>query len=146
MGSDTIINLCADPETRPEPDAMADAIRPELLQHFPAALLGRLVVVPFYSISEQMLITITKLQLQRIVDRFRENHGAELVVGNDLVEAVVERCTDTQSGARAVDQILTHSLLPQMSAHVLQSMAAGKEFKKIEVSVGADGDFVFQVS
>ncbi len=146
VGSDTIINLCADPETRPDPDAMAEAIRPELLQRFPAALLGRLVVVPFYSISEEMLVTITKLQLQRIVDRFRENHGAELVAGNDLVDAVVQRCTDTQSGARAVDQILTHSLLPQMSAHVLQSMATGREFNKIEVSVGAGGDFEFDVS
>jgi type VI secretion system protein VasG len=146
VGTDTIMNLCADPETRPEPDAMAEAIRPNLLEHFPAALIGRLVVIPFYSISEEMLVTITKLQLGRIIDRFKENHGASLIAGDDIVGAVVERCHDTQSGARAVDQILTHSLLPQMSAHVLQSMAAGQDFTQIEVSVGTGGSFDFRIS
>ncbi|MFT5442475.1 MAG: type VI secretion system protein VasG [Myxococcota bacterium] len=146
VGTDTIINLCADPETRPEPEAMADAIRPELLEHFPAALIGRLVVIPYYSISEEMLITITKLQLKKIIKRFKENHGADLVAGEDIVSAVVERCNDTQSGARAVDQILTNSLLPQMSAHVLESMASGTDFKKIVVSVGEGGEFEFSVS
>ena len=95
------------------------AIRAELLSKFPAALLGRLVVVPFYPISEDMMRDIARLQLRRIIRRFRENHGAELVCGDDVVEAVVRHCNDPESGARAVDRILTHSLLPRMSAEVL---------------------------
>ena len=146
VGSDLIMSLCKDPETNPDSDALAQAIRPELLKHFPAALLGRLVVIPYYPISPEMMRQIIRLQLGRIQKRFRENHGAELVCNEAIVDAVLGRCREAESGARAVDRILTHSLLPQMSAEVLSRMAAGQAFSKIEVGIEPGGDFRFTVS
>jgi type VI secretion system protein VasG len=146
VGTDTIISLCEDEETKPDPEGLTEAIRPQLLDKFPAALIGRLVVVPYFPISEAMMRAITKLQLDKIIQRFKENHGADLVAGDDIVDAVVARCGDTQSGARAVDQILTHALLPQMSSEVLSRMAKAEDFHKIEVGVADDGEFTFSVS
>jgi type VI secretion system protein VasG len=146
VGSDLIMSLCKDPETNPESETLAEAIRPELLKHFPAALLGRLVVIPYYPISPDMMRQIIRLQLGRIQKRFRENHGAELVCSDEIVDAVLKRCREAESGARAVDRILTHSLLPQMSAEVLSRMAAGQAFSKIEVGLEPSGDFRFTVS
>jgi type VI secretion system protein VasG len=146
VGSELIMSLCKDPETNPESDALADAIRPELLKHFPAALLGRLVVIPYYPISPDMMRQIIRLQLGRIQKRFRENHGAELVCSDAIVDAVLARCREAESGARAVDRILTHSLLPQMSNEVLSRMAAGQAFSKIEVGIEPGGEFRFTVS
>jgi type VI secretion system protein VasG len=146
VGSDTLMGLCADPETRPEPEGLVEAIRPELLARFPAALLGRLVVIPFYPISEEVLRKIIELQLSRIVTRFRANHGAELVYGDDIIDAVASRCTEAESGARAVDHILTHSLLPQMSTEVLTRMAEGEPFSRIEVKPNESGEFDFSVT
>jgi type VI secretion system protein VasG len=146
VGSDLIASLCADPETKPEAEALADAIRPELRKHFPAALLGRLVVVPYYPISTEMMREITRLQLARIQARVRENHAAELVCADSVVEAVIARCREAESGARAVDRILTHSLLPQISAEVLTRMAAGESFSRVEVDLDPAGEFRFQVT
>jgi len=146
VGSELIMKLSADPETKPLPEALAGAIRPELLKKFPAELLGRLVVVPYYPISPEMMRQIIRLQLARIQKRFRENHAAELQFGDELVDAVLARCNEAESGARAVDRILTHALLPQMSSEVLARMAAGESFAKIEIGLEANGDFRFTVS
>jgi type VI secretion system protein VasG len=146
VGSDLIASVCADPETKPEAEALAETIRPELRKHFPAALLGRLVVVPYYPISTEMMREITRLQLGRIVARVRENHAAELVCADAVVEAVIARCREAESGARAVDRILTHSLLPQISAEVLARMAAGEAFSRIEVDLDPAGEFRFDVT
>ncbi len=146
VGSDLIMSLCADPDTKPEVDALGEAIRPELLKHFPAALLGRLVVVPYYPISPEMMVQIIRLQLGRIQKRFRENHGAELACGEEIVQAVLARCKEAESGARAVDRILTHALLPQMSNEVLARMASGEPFSRIEVGLDPTGDFRFTVA
>ena len=146
VGSDTIIQLCADDETRPLPEGLVEAVRPELLDAFPAALLGRLVTIPYYPVTGDALARITRLQVERIARRVRENHGAEFVYGDDLVETVSARCTETESGGRAVDNILTHSMLPRVSAEVLASMAEGRGFSKIAVSVDGDGEFAVQLS
>ncbi|MEX2208185.1 MAG: type VI secretion system ATPase TssH [Myxococcota bacterium] len=146
VGSDLIMSLCADPETKPESEALAEAIRPELLKAFPAALLGRLVVVPYFPISPEMMVQIIRLQLGRIQKRFRENHGAELACGEEIVQAVLARCKEAESGARAVDRILTHSLLPPMSNEVLARMASGEPFARIEVGIDPAGDFRFTVA
>ena len=146
VGSDLISSVCADPETKPEPEALAESIRPELRKHFPAALLGRLVVVPYYPISTEMMREITRLQLARIQARVRANHAAELVCADAVVESVVARCREAESGARAVDRILTHSLLPQISNEVLARMATGEPFARVEVDLDPAGEFRFQVS
>jgi type VI secretion system protein VasG len=146
VGTDTIMSLCADPETAPEPQGIIEAIRPELLKVFPAALLGRLVTIPFYPLSPEVMQEIVRLQLGRIAKRVRENHGAEFVYGDDIISTVQTRCTEAESGGRAIDNILTNTMLPQMSAEVLSRMAEGQQFSKIEVQVDDSGSFQFLVS
>ncbi len=146
VGSERIASLCADPDTRPEPEPLAEAIRPELLKQFPAAFLGRLVVIPYYTIAPEVMRSIAELQLGRIQARVRENHRAELVCADAVIDAVVARCNEAESGARAVDRILTHSLLPQISSQLLARMAAGQPFERIEVGLDAQGEFTFQLS
>ncbi len=146
VGSDTIMKLCADPETLPDAGALTEAIRPELLQKFPAALLGRLVSVCYYPITPQILRRIIELQLGRIRDRIAENHRAQFSYGDELVDAVAARCTETESGARVVDHILTHSLLPQISAEFLTRMASGESFSRVEAGVDESGAFQFKIS
>jgi len=146
VGTDQIMSLCADPETSPDPEGLAEAVRPPLLETFPAALLGRLVVVPFYPLFGDVMKNIIRLQLDRVAKRVRENHGAELVYGDDLVEAVHQRCTEVESGGRAIDNILTNSMLPQISAEVLARMARAEAFSKVEVATDAAGAFQVHVT
>lgn len=145
VGSDTIMKICADPDTRPEPLALAEALRPELVQRFPAALLGRLIVVPFYPIQGEPLRQIIRLQLSRIKKRMWENHRVEMAWGDELVETVVARCTEPESGARNIDHILTRTLLPQISAEFLSRMATGESFSRLEVAV-EDGAFRYRLA
>jgi type VI secretion system protein VasG len=146
VASDTIMKLCDDPDTRPTPDGLIEATRPQVLDTFPAALIGRLVPVVYYPISPDVLRRIIQLQLDRIVKRVRENHKAELSYGEEIIEAVASRCDDPESGARNVDRILTNNLLPQMAAEVLTRMADGTEFARIDVGLDADGGFSFKIS
>ena len=145
VGSDTIMKLCADPETCPEPEGLAEAIRPELLRQFPAALLGRMVVVPYYPIQGEPLRRIISLQLGRIARRVRENHRVDFVYGDDLLEAIAARCTEAESGARAIDHLLTQTLLPQISVEFLTRMAASEPFSRVEVLVD-QGTFQYRMT
>jgi type VI secretion system protein VasG len=141
VGTSEIVALSADPETAPAAEGLMEAVRPELLKVFPAALLGRMVTIPYYPLSPDVLGQIVRLQLERIVRRVRENHGAELVYGDDLVSAVLARCNEAESGGRVVDNILTHSMLPQLSAEVLSRMARAETFARVEITVGDGGEF-----
>jgi type VI secretion system protein VasG len=146
IGSATMMRLCADPDTAPDPEPLAEAIRPELLKQFPAALLGRMVVVPYYPIMPAILERIVRLQVKRIVDRVRQNHGAQLIIDEPLIKNVVERCKEPESGARAVDRILTHGLLPSLSNEFLGRMARGEAIARVTVGVASDGGFAIAVS
>jgi type VI secretion system protein VasG len=146
VGSDTIMKLCADPETAPLPDGLLDAVRDEMLQAFPAALLGRLVQVAYYPVSGDVLRHIIELKLSQIVKRVKANHAADLIYGEALISAVQQRCIEAESGARAIDNILTHAMLPQLAAEVLAHMAEGTTFSKIEVGIEEQGSFSFTVS
>jgi len=141
VGSETIAKLCADPETAPQPEALAEAIRPELLGKFPAALLGRLVSVAYLPIAGDNLKRIVRLQLDRIVERVRENHRVDMSYDEALVDAVAARCTEAESGARNIDHILTHGLLPEVSAEFLTRMAQGQSFGKLDVGLDEAGRF-----
>ncbi len=146
IGTETITKLCADPETMPLPDALVEAVRPDLLKAFPAALLGRLVTVAFFPLAGENLKKIIRLQLDRIVRRVRENHRVEMVYDPQLVEAVAKRCTESESGARAIDHILTHGLLPEMSAEFLSRMASGESFAHAGVGLDDSGRFKIQIT
>ncbi|HSI88200.1 MAG TPA: AAA family ATPase, partial [Pyrinomonadaceae bacterium] len=144
VGTDTIMKLCADPDTKPEPQGLVDAVKPELNQAFKPALLGRMVTVPFYPISDDILRLIIKLQLGKISDRIMDNHGAQFSYDDAVIETVAKRCTDVDSGARNVYNILTGTLLPEMSGEVLSRMASGGGIKKVHVGVGEGEKFSYE--
>jgi type VI secretion system protein VasG len=145
-GTDTIMKLCADEETRPEPDAMVEALRPDLLKHFPPAFLGRLIVIPYYKISDAVLRQIIQLQLGRIKSRILANHRAQLLYDDSLVEAIKGRCTEVESGARNVEHILMRTLLPEISREVLGRMGADEPINAVRIAVDGSGGFQYTVS
>jgi type VI secretion system protein VasG len=142
VGSELIMNMCADPELLPDPEPIATALRPELLKTFPAALLGRLVVIPYYPLSESMIGNIARLQLDRIAKRVRQNQGMELSYDDAAVKLVVSRCTELESGGRMIDAILTNTLLPHISEQILTRMVEGNPVKRVAVSA-SDSDFQY---
>ncbi len=153
VGTDTILKLCADPDTAPGPEALADAIRPDLLeaktdrgvQIFKQAFLGRMIIVPYYPISDDVMRRIIKLQLGRVAQRLKENHRARFTYSDDLIDCIAGRCHEVQSGARNVDHILTRTLLPEISQEVLTRMAAGQALTSVHISVSEKGDFVYDL-
>ncbi|MDM7920746.1 MAG: type VI secretion system ATPase TssH [Pyrinomonadaceae bacterium] len=145
VGTDTIMKLCADPDTRPEPEGIVEAVKPELNKAFKPALLGRMVTVPYYPISDEILRLIIKLQLKKIRDRIADNHGAQFSYDDSVITTVAERCTDVDSGARNVYNILTGTLLPEMSGEVLSRMASGEGISSVHVSVGETKNFVYDI-
>ncbi len=145
VGTDTFMKLCADPDTKPEPDGLVEAIKPELVKAFKPALLGRMVTVPFYPISDDILRMIIGLQLGKIKKRIMDNHGAQFSYDDSVIDTVAKRCTDVDSGARNVYNILTGTLLPEMSGEVLSRMASGEGIKKVHVGVGEGEKFVYDI-
>jgi type VI secretion system protein VasG len=146
VGTDTIMKLCADPDTKPEPEGILEAIKPELHKAFKPALLGRMVTVPFYPISDDILRLIIRLQLGKIRQRIADNHGAAFSYDDAVVETVAKRCTDVDSGARNVYNILTGTMLPDMSGEVLSRMAAGDGISKVHVGVGDNEKFAYNIT
>jgi len=144
-GTDTVMKLCADPDTKPEPEALADSLRPDLLKIFKPAFLGRAIIVPYYPIADDIMKKIIELQLGRIQKRLMENHRAQFSYDPALVEEVARRCTEVESGARNVDHILTRTLLPEISKEFLARMAAGEPISRVNVSVDGGG-FRYEIS
>lgn len=142
VGSDLVTNLCADPELMPEPEGIATALREPLLQVFPPELLGRLVVVPYYPLSNTMIAAITKLQLQRIENRIQEQHKVRFSYDTAVIDLIQRRCTELASGGRMIDSILTNTLLPRISTEFLGRMMDGEPLQDINVGV-ADEEFVY---
>jgi type VI secretion system protein VasG len=135
VGSDLIMNLCKDPEMMPSPEGIAQALRPPLLKVFPAALLGRLVVIPYYPLSDAMLKSIIRLQLSRIQKRIGEGRDIAFNYDDAVVDLIASRCTELESGGRMVDAILTQTLLPEISRELLNRLMEGVPVQKVEVTV-----------
>jgi len=141
-GTDLIANLCKDPDLMPDPEGMAKALRQPLLKVFPPALLGRLVTIPYYPLSDEMLGKIVKLQLNRIKKRVEARYKIPFQYGEDVVRLVVSRCTESESGGRMIDAILTNTMLPDISREFLVRMMEGKAIAGVKVGV-ADGQFSY---
>jgi type VI secretion system protein VasG len=146
VGTETIMKLCSDPDTTPEPEALLEALRPDLQKAFKPALLGRMVPIVYYPISDDILRLIIKLQLKKIEKRIQENHRAQFTYDDSVIDSIAKRCTDVDSGARNVYNILTGTMLPDMSAEVLTRMASGEGISKVHVSVKEDGNFGYDIS
>ncbi|MBQ5965088.1 AAA family ATPase, partial [Massilia sp. ZL223] len=136
-GTELIASLCADPDLMPDPEGMAKALREPLLKVFPPALLGRLVTIPYYPLSDQMLGRIVRLQLERIRKRVEARYKIPFAYGDDVVGLVVSRCTESESGGRMIDAILTNTMLPDISREFLTRMMEGRAIRGVRV--GTDG-------
>lgn len=144
-GTELIANLTRDPELAPEPEALAGALREPLLQVFPPAFLGRLVVIPYYPLSHATLADIVRLQLARIQQRTLTQHKVNFTYDPAAVDLIIQRCTEVESGGRMIDAILTHHLLPVISREVLTRLADGAPLTAVHLSAApATGDFSYQ--
>ena len=141
-GTDMIMDLCADPDLIPDPDSMAKALRDPLLKIFPPALLGRLVVIPYYPLNPEMIGKITRLQLDRIKKRVMSAHGVPFTYSDAVVDMIVSRCQELESGGRMIDAIVTNTMLPDISAAFLKHMLEGKEIKGVRIGI-EDGEFAY---
>jgi type VI secretion system protein VasG len=142
-GTDTLMKLTADPETMPTADGLIKALKPELNKVFKPAFLGRLVIIPYFPVRDEALKKIITLKLGKIQRRLFENHRIQLTYDDPLVEEVARRCTEVESGARNVDNILTNTLLPEVSRRILGSLAERQRLSAIHVTTGPDGAFVY---
>jgi type VI secretion system protein VasG len=139
-GTDLIAGLCGDPELMPDPEGISKALREPLLKVFPPALLGRLVVIPYYPLSDEMIGAIARLQLGRINKRIAESHKVPFTYDDEVIKLIASRCTELESGGRMIDAILTNTVLPRISEEFLTRMMEGKPIDRVHVSV-VDGDF-----
>ncbi|MEV4781328.1 type VI secretion system ATPase TssH [Burkholderia sp. LMU1-1-1.1] len=144
-GSAAVMQACLNKETPPTVDELELLLRPQLVKHFKPAFLGRLKVVPYYPIPDQVLVRIIALKLDRIGQRIRDQHHAEFSYDEALVEAVLARCTEVDSGARNVDHILNGSLLPEIAEAVLEKMAQGAAIARIKVGASKQGQFKYTI-
>ena len=142
VGTNLIMGLSADPKYREDSEALAQALRPELLKVFPAALLGRIVSIPYYPLSNKMLDGIVRLQLDRIGRRIRENHAAAFVYDQGVVDHIVSMCNDPDSGGRMIDNIITNTLLPALSREFLKRSLAKETLKEAKMTI-ENSDFAY---
>ncbi len=145
-GTDLIEKLFADPETAPDAAGLAEALRPELMKYFKPAFLGRVTLVPYFPLSDEVIRQIVRLQLNKIQKRVKEAYKASFTYAPELVETIAARCKESSSGARNVENILSRSLLPELSAEVLARMAAGEGIANISVGIGPEGSFSYALS
>jgi len=143
--TDQLMKLVADPETAPSARALVETLKPDLNKIFKPAFLGRMVVIPYYPVRDEALKQIIRLKLGKIQRRILDNHKIKLTYDDAFLDAVASRCTEVESGARNVDNILTNSLLPDISRRILGGMAEGEKMSAIHVGVGEDGEFVYEV-
>ena len=143
VGTELIVSMCKDPELMPDPEGIAKALREPLLKKFPAALLGRLVVIPYYPLSDAMLSRIVRLQLGRIKQRVEEHHKIPFNYDDDAVKLIVSRCTEVESGGRMIDAILTNTVLPEISHEFLKRTMEGLALKGVRLNA-SNGNFVYQ--
>ncbi|VFU09590.1 type VI secretion system ATPase TssH [Methylocella tundrae] len=142
VGTDVIMELSKDPAYANDAEALGAALRPDLLQVFPAALLGRLVTIPYYPLSPAMLSGIVRLQLGRIGKRIRDNHNASFTYDDAVVDHIVSLCNDPDSGGRIIDNIITNTLLPALSREFLKRSLAKEELKEARVTM-ENGAFAY---
>jgi type VI secretion system protein VasG len=145
-GTDRIMQWCLNAAEQPSPEEIVEGLRDELNQVFKPAFLGRLSIVPYYPVKDAILQSIVGLKLERIRKRFERNHQAVLGYDESLVAAIAARCTEVDSGARNIDNILSKTLMPELAQHVLERMAQDKPIQRLDIELGSDGDFAYRLT
>lgn len=144
-GTDLIKSICGDPDTAPDPDGFVEAVFPELLKTFKPAFLGRLSVIPFYPLNDDVMTRIIRLKLGKVAGRIRDSYAAGFGYTEATVDAIRDRCTEVDTGARNIDHILNRTMLPELSSQILADLAEGKSIAGVTVDY-RDGQFDYQVS
>ncbi len=145
VGTDTVMKAMADADTAPDSAGLAELLRPDLLKAFKPALLGRMTVVPYFPLADDVLRRIIELQLKKIGNRLRANHKAAFAYDPSVIEAVASRCKEVESGARNVDHILTNNVLSPMAKEILARQAEGRTVSRVSVGVGGDKQFTYEI-
>jgi type VI secretion system protein VasG len=145
VGTDVIMDMADKGETKPEVEVLEEAMKPHLLRVFPPALLGRIVTIPYFPLSTEVLGGITKLKLNSIVKRMKENHGAAMSVSPEVTAHIVDQCRDPDSGGRMVDNIISNTILPALSREVLDRMVKQTPMARVEL-VMKDGQIGYEFS
>lgn len=145
VGSDTTAELCADPASLPDAETLSEALRPDLLRVFKPAFLGRLTVLPYFPLSDDVMRRIIELKLGAVHQRIEDNYNGAFTYAPELVDVIAARCTEMQSGARTIDNILNQALLPHLSTEFLACMAENRPVKAVHVGLDEEGDFVCRV-
>jgi type VI secretion system protein VasG len=141
--TDTLMKLTADRETTPDSEGLALAIKPELNKIFKPAFLGRMMIVPYFPVRDEALRQIIRLKLGKIQRRIQENHKIVMTYDDQVLEEVAKRCTEVESGARNVDNILSNTMLPEISRAVLSRMAEEQPTERVQISVSPEGRFTY---
>jgi type VI secretion system protein VasG len=144
-GTDLIKSICSDPDTTPDPDAFVEAIFPELLKTFKPAFLGRLTLIPYYPLGEDVIRKIISLKLGKVGRRLAEHYKADFSYSDELLNLIADRCKEVDTGARNIDHILTRSLLPELSAQLLGRLAQGESISNVRVVVAPDSSIAFEI-
>lgn len=145
-GTDLVMQACNESEELPTVAYLNDLLKPELNRTFKPAFLGRTAVIPYYPLRDENMRKIVRLKLNKIGKRIKANHGAQFQYDDAVVDAIANRCTEVDSGARNIDNILTGTVLPEVSGHVLERMATGSGIETIQIGVGEDGSFTYAVA
>jgi len=140
---DVITDACAGGR-RPDANALVDRLRPVLVRQFSPAFLGRLVIVPYYPLGDAQIRSIVNLKLKKLAERFSSNHKSDFLWDESVTDAIAARCTEVDSGARNVDHILSHAVLPELSRQVLERISMGNRFHEVRMQIDTRGEFVFQ--
>ncbi len=142
VGTDLLMDMCKDPELMPTAEGLAKSLRKPLLEVFPPALLGRILTIPYYPLSQEVIKTIVRLQLGRIEKRIVDNYTIPFTYDDAVVETIVARCTELESGGRMIDAILTNTILPTASQEILKCMADSQPIERVHIGL-KDGEFTY---
>ncbi len=145
-GTNLVMQACTETEELPTVEYLNELLKPELNRVFKPAFLGRTAIVPYYPLRDDNLRKIVRLKLNKIGKRINANHGAAFEYDDAVVDAIADRCTEVDSGARNIDNILTGTVLPEVSGYVLERMAEGGGISSIRLSIGEHGGFAYEVT
>lgn len=145
-GEEHIRAICAQAEVLPDPEVLLDNFRPQLLNYFKPAFLGRATLIPYYPLGDEDLLAISEINMNRIEKRVREHYDAEFSYSEDVMLHIVARSQEVDTGARNIENILTRTMLPEMAMECLSRMAGNETVSKIHVDVDDEDKFSYEIS
>ncbi|WP_312602778.1 type VI secretion system ATPase TssH [Acinetobacter schindleri] len=140
VGSSAIMQACLNhqPENWPSAKELIEQLKPSLYQQFKPAFLGRMQIVPYFPLHDDLLLKIIEHKLGKIIQRIQTQYQTEVTYSDDLLELILSRCTEVDSGARNVDHILNASVLPALATEILMALSEEKVPEKIQIEVEND--------